>query len=73
MKHRITNRLGDIHPYELLKVEIIPEKINEAELTKTNSEEIEKYLIFELNAIPVIETNYPFYTIKTLKNNIGIG
>jgi len=73
MKHRIINRLGDIHPYELLKVEIIPENINEAELTKTNSEEIEKYLIFELNAIAVIETNYPFYTIKTLKNNIGIG
>lgn len=72
MRHKIIEKLSDIHPYELLKVEIIPENEKELEYIKNTSDVIDNYLIFELDVISVIEKNYPFYIIKTLKDNIRI-
>jgi len=50
----------------------MPENDEETKMIKTNSAEIEQYLIFELNALDVIEENSTIYTIKTVKSNIGI-
>jgi hypothetical protein len=72
MRHKIIDKLADVHPYELLKVELIPEDEKELDFIKNNSVEIENYLIYELDAISVIERKYPFYTMKTLKNNVEI-
>ncbi len=72
MRHKIINKLADIHPYELLKVELILEGEKELNFIKNNPEVVENYLIYELDAISVLERKHPSYTIKTLKSDIGI-
>lgn len=72
MRHRVIAKLEDFHPYELLKVEIVPLNSKESEILKSNSVEIENYLISELNAITIVESNPPIYVIKKQKDRIGI-
>lgn len=73
MKHKIISRSVFDLTFELVNIELIPENNDERIFIKTHSNEIENYLIFNLNAVDVIEDKCPFFKIKITKMNIGIG
>lgn len=67
MKQSNLKKIADIPPYEIVEVELL------SPIKDGTKEDIENYLTLELEAVDVIEIRSPFYTIKRVKDNIGIG
>ena len=72
MRHKILN-VSDIHPYEIVKVEIIGDNKFEEESIKNVDEVMETYLLLTLNAVEVIDNSPPFFLIKRTKEKLGFG
>lgn len=72
MRHKILN-VSDVHPYEIVKVEIIGDNKFEEESIKNVDEVMETYLLLTLNAVEVIDNSPPFFLIKRTKEKLGFG
>lgn len=73
MTHKIISKIADIHPYEIVKVELVATTQEEKVIILGMSDMIENYLTMNLEALEILEQNSPFYVIKKVKQNIGFG
>jgi len=73
MRHKIISKIADIHPYEVVEVELLSDSTEEKEWIKNVSQQTEDYLMLTLQAVEVVGQNPPFFTIKKVKTNIGFG
>lgn len=72
MKHKILGVIQKLHPYEIVKVRLIPENETDIKLLKNYNQDIENYLTFNLDAVEIIEMESPEFVIKRVNPNIGI-
>jgi hypothetical protein len=72
MKHKILTST-DMHPYEVIQVELIGESDSDLNSIVNGGDVLENYLTFKLNAVDVIDSSPPVFTIKCVKKNLGIG
>lgn len=73
MRHKITERIADTHPYEIIKVELLADTEEEKNWISDMTDQTENYLTMNLEAVKLIEQNPPFFVIKKVKKNIGFG
>lgn len=73
MKHRLISKVADLHPYEIVKIELLADTKEESELINNYSEQTENYLTISLQAVDIIEQNPPYFKIKKVKDNVGFG
>lgn len=73
MHHKTTLKIADIHPYEIVKVQLLPDKSLEKEWIQEISQQTKDYLTLTLQAVEIVEQEPPYFTIKKIKTNIGFG
>ena len=73
MKHRTIENLYCIHPYDIVKIELIGENSEEQLLVRTMNNVVESYLLHTVNVVELIEAEPPIFKVKLLKKGIGIG
>lgn len=67
MEHKIIEVLLDAHPYERIKVELLPTNREEKGEVMKSSEAVENYLTLKLGAVKILETSPPFFLVRRVK------
>jgi hypothetical protein len=62
-----------MHPYEIVKIELVADNIDEKDQILEMTQHVEHYLTSIINAIEVIEASPPIFVLKKVKTNIGLG
>lgn len=73
MKHKLISQTSDLHPYEIVKVRLLADSVEENKSIAEIDSKTQDYLTFNLDAVEIIESNPPDFLIKRVKKNIGFG
>lgn len=72
MRHKILAQ-SDMHPYEVVKVEIFGDNESERNSIKNVDDILADYLALRLNTVEVLENSSPVFLIKRVKQKLGMG
>ncbi len=72
MKHRFLEKISDNHPYEVVRIELIPDNNEASGQILKNNKAVEDYLTIQLEALDIISQSGNEFIIKKVKGNIGI-
>ncbi len=67
MNHKIIRYLYQGTSDEIVEIELLPTEPH----SQISQEDIENYLSIALEVLEVIESSFPRYTIRKVKDNIG--